>query len=59
MCQVNNELKRLKSQFSNVKRENEILRQVKDSLGKKLQAEEQKNVQLSKESKQKYSSSIQ
>lgn len=59
MCQVNNELKRLKSQFSNVKRENEILRQVKDSLGKKLQAEEQKNVQLSKERKQKDSSSIQ
>ena len=56
---MNNELKRLKSQFSNVKRENEILRQVKDSLGKKLQAEEQKNVQLSKERKQKDSSSIQ
>jgi len=43
---VNNELKRLKSQFSNVKRENEILRQVKDTLSKRLQSEEQKNAQL-------------
>ncbi|QDZ24593.1 hypothetical protein A3770_14p71110 [Chloropicon primus] len=47
---VNSELKRLRSQFSKTKRENEILQQVKDSLSRRLQAEEQRNLQLTKES---------
>ena len=47
---VNSELKRLKSQFSKAKRENEILKQVKDTLSKRLQVEEQRTKELQRES---------
>ena len=47
---MNSELKRLKSQFSKAKRENEILKQVKDTLSKRLQVEEQRTKELQRES---------